>query len=63
MSAPAPSTTSTVPRWIRHYLTGVTAILVGFALVHYGDSGTGEAAIVAGLAFLGVGAGSSTATP
>ena len=66
MSAPSTSTapaSPTVPRWVRHYLTGVTAIVTGMILLHYGDAANGEAAIVAGLAFLGVGAGASTASP
>lgn len=65
MSAPATSSTTTssatssVPKWLRHYITGLTAIVTGLYLLHLGQAGTGEAAIVAGLAFLGVGAGAS----
>ena len=60
MSAPSQApTTSTIPRWVRHYLTGVTAIVTGMILLHFGEAANGEAAIVARLAFLGVGAGSS----
>ncbi len=71
MTAPVTSSTTTtstggassIPRWLRHYLTGITAIATGFLLLHYGQAGTGEAAIVSGLAFLGVGAGAASATP
>ena len=66
MSAPSTSTAPAspgIPRWLRHYLTGVTAIAVGFLMIHYGEASNGEAAVVAGLAFLGVGAGASTVTP
>ncbi len=70
MSAPGSTTTTTtttgagtLPRWFRHYLTGITAIATGFVLLHFGQAGTGEAAIVSGLAFLGVGAGASSSSP